>query len=508
MTRLPALILTFFILLLSFSCVEQNKHVDYSEKLEVARRLLDSLPDSTLSILRTIDFDSIDDQSQLLTAHYAKGVAKRLLLDYPNAIRELLTAEKIAEDSHDYRMLASVRRQIMILHDSIGNELSYTRYAILSADAYEACMDSDSVFDMLTIATDHLVRLHKKEELKEVYTRMDEIFHDTEDYYKSLILFHIKCDVYDSIPRYGYLVTSRRILDSINNGGDWEDPIKCDTVILMPEHIRDIAYELFSQDRDTIAYRLLETFCKYYTCTQLGNDRERGILNISKPTDPFPFNGILLTRKQFFGNYIVDVERIAGDFYYEEKIQKERTIRHQREIMIAIVLGGLLLASIIVMIFRTMHLRQRRREEELVHSASELKSHISNAKEKWISSLSKLCDTYYDAYAKESSRSRIARAAFDEIQKNISSPEFFPDLESRLDRDHPGLMTRFRAEMPDLRPDEYRLFLLNAIGFSIPTISLLMNEKRELIYTRRVRLRSKIQESDIPGRDLFLDYLE
>lgn len=69
-------------------------------------------------------------------------------------------------------------------------------------------------------------------------------------------------------------------------------------------------------------------------------------------------------------------------------------------------------------------------------------------------------------------------------------------------------MTRFRAEMPDLRPDEYRLFLLNAIGFSIPTISLLMNEKRELIYTRRVRLRSKIQESDIPGRDLFLDYLE
>ena len=86
-----------------------------------------------------------------------------------------------------------------------------------------------------------------------------------------------------------------------------------------------------------------------------------------------------------------------------------------------------------------------------------------------------------------------------------SSPNSRPVL---LNRENDNLMARFRTAMPDLRPDEYRLFLLNALGFSIPTISLLLKEKREVIYNRRQRLRSKIQESDITDNAPFLDCLE
>ena len=212
--------------------------------------------------------------------------------------------------------------------------------------------------------------------------------------------------------------------------------------------------------------------------------------------------------RNFFKKYLPLVEREAVEFYYKENVIKEQAIRYQRIKTTAIILCAGILICLLAMSLFIVRSRKRRIEEESMRSVIELKSALSQSKDRWLSTLGQLCNTYYSAYAKTATRSRTAQEALAEIESATASPTFFPELEGRLNRENDNLMARFRTAMPDLRPDEYRLFLLNALGFSIPTISLLLKEKREVIYNRRQRLRSKIQESDITDNAPFLDCLE
>lgn len=505
MTKLPKIITIMLALLITYACGERSRIAECAEELALAEKLLDTRPDSVLSILREINIDSISDPAQEAKAYYLYGAAKRMLLDYPEAMQALLYAEKGAEELEDYPFLASVRRQLMTLQDSIGNYRTYYRYALSAGEAYEAYMEYDSALSMLNEGLDFYSDTAQK---KKIYYHMSDLTLLCKD--------TSQAQFYDLFQRLGdyqhnfeYMGEDETLFDRLNNGGDWEEIIKCDTLVLMPNIIRGMAKKLFEDGRDSLACQLLECFCKYYTCTELGNERDDGIIHLTKKLNsPFPFNGTLLTRKNFFSRDIPAVERIVQDFYYEEIVIKEQTIRHQREMMVAVIIGCGLVICITVLIFRIINVRRRRREEILIQSAAELKTSLSHTHDKWLGTLTKLCDTYYDAYAKQSAKSKIAKAALAEINRAIDAPEFFTSLEQRVDRERDGLMAMMRKELPGLRDDEYRLLLLNALGYSVPTLALLMHESRDLIYTRRVRLRSKIQELAPPHIELFLKALE
>ena len=509
MTKLPKIITIMLALLITFACDEQNCVAEYTEKLALAEKLLDTQPDSVVSILRGINIDNISDPTQAAKAHYLYGTAKRMLLDYPEAMRALLYAEKGAEESNNYQMLADTRRQIMTLHDSTGNDIGRAKYALKMADAYEALCDSDNVFDILDFCRNEFISLKDFNTAKEVSDRMEKMFRNSKD---TINMLSPESYIYITSKEYIsqiQLPMIKQLRDSISAGGNWRDVIKCDTITHMPNSIRMLANNLFEEGQDSLACQLLECFCKYYTCTELGNHADAGIISLTKKFNaPFPFNGTLLTRKNFFSRDIPAVERIVQYFYYEEIVIKEQTIRHQREMLVAVVIGCVLVICITVLIFRIINARRRRREEILIQSAAELKRSLSHTHDKWLGTLTKLCDTYYDAYAKQSAKSKIAKAALDEINRAIDAPEFFTSLEQRVDREHDGVMTLMREEIPGLRDDEYRLLMLNALGYSVPTLALLMHESRDLIYTRRVRLRSKIQELAPHHTDLFLKALE
>lgn len=509
MTKLPKIITIMLALLITFACGEQSRIAEHAKDLALAEKLLDTRPDSVLTILRGINTDSMSDQAQKTKAYYLYGTAKRLLLDYPSAMRALLYAEKGAEENNDYQMLADTRRQIMILHDSTGNYTGRAKYALKMADTYEALCDSDRVFDILDFCRNEFISLKDFNTAKEISDRMEKLFRNSKD---SINMFSAESYIYITSKEYIsqiQLPMIKQLRDSISAGGNWRDVIKCDTITHMPNSIRMLANNLFEEGHDSLACQLLDCFCEYYTCTQLGNDKDAGIIPLTKKFNaPFPLNGTLLTRKNFFSRDIPAVERIVQDFYYEEIVIKEQTIRHQREMMVAMVIGCGLVICITVLIFRMINTRRRRREEILIQSAAELKTSLSHTHDKWLCTLTKLCDTYYDAYAKQSAKSKIAKAALEEINRAIDAPEFFTSLEQRVDRERDGVMTLMREEMPGLRDDEYRLLMLNALGYSVPTLALLMHESRDLIYTRRVRLRSKIQELDPPHTALFLKALE
>lgn len=508
MYKLLTYTVTIFILFLAYSCREKNEYCDYTVELAQAERLLDSQPDSTLAIIKNINFEKISTLRQTAQALYLKGTAKRLLLNYPDAIRSLLFAEKYYDDINDRQMLANVRRQIMTLYDSIGNNQAYAWYALQTAKAYKYPADSDSIFEMYVKAADSYYTYNDRQNERKVYNLMKDIFHDSHDELKLFKIHCIELESRGSAELLGPTGIYKRLNDSLYSGGNWEELIRCDTLLYMPNAIRAFAADLFKEGNDKLGHDLLESYCKYYTCNVFGNDRDAGIIHMTKEFNtPFPYTGTILTRKSFFSREISNIEHITSDFHYNEIVLKEQTIRHQREMMTVIIICCCLVVCVLLLSLRIIMARRRRREEILIQSAAELKATVNQTNHKWLSTLTHLCDTYYDAYARQSTKSKIAKSALAKINEVIDSAEFFTMLETRLNQEKDGIMDKLRQEMPTLREDEYKLLMLNALGFSIPTLSLLMRENRDLIYTRRVRLRTKIQESAPPHAELFLQAL-
>lgn len=499
-----------FSIVLSFiftACRKTNDTTDYEKIVTQAEYLFYSNPDSAIHLLRSIDFDNIDDNQLAARARYLYGSYKLSMLDYRSSMRELLRAEKQAETAKDYSLLKDIRKKIANIYDDLYSNSGQAKYALKIADAYELLNEPDSAFEMLYEALHlHLVS-DNMSKVSEIYHHMEDIFEQCNDSNSILILNVAKaysCDTIGS-PKF---FNEKRLSDSIRLNGDWRDLIKCDTLVCLPGEIYSVAADLWDESNDTLAKQLLEFYCEYYICKE-SSGGDYSLVSLNKVIDvPFTFNAIVLDRRNFFKKYLPLVEREAVEFYYKENVIKEQAIRYQRIKTTAIILCAGILICLLAMSLFIVRSRKRRIEEESMRSVIELKSALSQSKDRWLSTLGQLCNTYYSAYAKTATRSRTAQEALAEIESATASPTFFPELEGRLNRENDNLMARFRTAMPDLRPDEYRLFLLNALGFSIPTISLLLKEKREVIYNRRQRLRSKIQESDITDNAPFLDCLE
>jgi hypothetical protein len=497
----------------SHSCSTRHADSDIEDKIALAELVLDSMPDSTLAIIRELDIENIDNNELLAKAYYIKGSAKLKLWDYHGAISPLLYAEKQAETIRNYPLLAQSRQRIMELYDSIGSDNGVITYALKASEAYQACGDSISQFDILDNIVYTLYGMEKTECLDSITTIMTELTKNSTDSIRRESATHAEtlANILKEILKNHRHINFAFIHDDeffkkVYSNGDWQRIIASDSAMLHPSDIRSITNDLNNNGNEKLAHAIIDSYLNNYTKQAKFPKTLMRENNPIFPNEPQYY--LPLTRESFLQEYIPMVEREAVEFYYKENVIKEQAIRYQRTKNTAILLCSGLLICLLAMSLFIVRSRKRRIEEESMRSVIELKSALSQSKDRWLSTLGQLCNTYYSAYAKTATRSRTAQEALAEIESATASPTFFPELEARLNRENDNLMARLRTAMPDLRPDEYHLFLLNALGFSIPTISLLLKEKREVIYNRRQRLRSKIQESDITDNAPFLDCLE
>ena len=70
-----------------------------------------------------------------------------------------------------------------------------------------------------------------------------------------------------------------------------------------------------------------------------------------------------------------------------------------------------------------------------------------------------------------------------------------------------GLMSKFRNQFPELKESDCMLYLYSIAGFSARAISILIDEKIEVVYNRKSRLKTKIKNSKSENKTLFLNYL-
>lgn len=122
--------------------------------------------------------------------------------------------------------------------------------------------------------------------------------------------------------------------------------------------------------------------------------------------------------------------------------------------------------------------------------------------------LNKLSMVVYSTGGSKNAERRIADTVSQIIKDFTVSKDGLKKLEDELNSNCNNLMQDFRHDLPGLKDIDYLLFLLSALRFSIPVISLFLKEERiQSIYNRKRRLKDRIGKLSTAQKERYIAYL-
>lgn len=195
--------------------------------------------------------------------------------------------------------------------------------------------------------------------------------------------------------------------------------------------------------------------------------------------------------------------------------ENRNKVREQRKTLITIIILSTFAliagASAALWIIR----KRKARMDELVMEIEELRNRdsergarIGGLLTQRFESMNRLCDEYFnlnDIKDENLARNEIYKTLSAQ-QKEMGGESFRKKLEESLNENMDGLMTRFREAFPGDNESAI-LFLYFSSGFSAKAVGIFTKLKKSSVYSRRRRLREKIEQSSTPYRDEFLSML-
>ncbi|MCM1076159.1 MAG: hypothetical protein NC411_02210 [Bacteroides sp.] len=208
-----------------------------------------------------------------------------------------------------------------------------------------------------------------------------------------------------------------------------------------------------------------------------------------------------------------------SDFHhYSVEIEKEK-YRYAR-----LVTWFIVFAAVVIIIFfglisvYRIH-RQREQIEKNVSLAMNLKE-MMEANDTKINTvilsmlgdrfkiLDELCKLVYESPNQTHARRKISQEIESMINQYSKDEKKLNELEAYADKHYHGLMSSFRNDFPNLIPNDYLLFLYSIYGFSNPSIALFLGlDNVSKVYDRRKRLKNKIRSFDGENGSIYLKIL-
>ncbi len=140
---------------------------------------------------------------------------------------------------------------------------------------------------------------------------------------------------------------------------------------------------------------------------------------------------------------------------------------------------------------------ENEKSEELRHSIERL------YKTKW-NTLNILCNKYFEQSHSEKSRLKIVEALENEVNK-MNSDESMLLMEDEVNKYMDNIISKLKTQLPKLKQDNIRLLTLIYAGFTTKTICILLKISQNYFYLKKHRLIRRIQESDAPDKELFIE---
>ena len=214
------------------------------------------------------------------------------------------------------------------------------------------------------------------------------------------------------------------------------------------------------------------------------------------------------------GAAIIDVHNV------QKELDRAQISAYRDRIIIFILLA---LIAVITVIFVFYYYKKRSQEKirQLLESANVLRekleeidkenSKFSNSIVSLLSSqfayVNEACLTLNEVSDPTSARKIIVRNMLGLIDYLSNNDKTIEELGKLIDYHGNNLFSDFRADFPNLHEQDYRLFLLSAVGFDSASLAMLLDAPIKSIYGRRDRLKIKILNSDSKNKSKYIAIL-
>ena len=175
-------------------------------------------------------------------------------------------------------------------------------------------------------------------------------------------------------------------------------------------------------------------------------------------------------------------------FYYRFKAQKRK------------IAENMLMVSNLRELLKVKTEKSDREKSELQNSlatsttqSQSLQTAIDQLFEQRFATIDQLCSSYYEYQGTAHEKQKLYKDAMNLVVNLGNDPKTLQEVEKFVNTYKDHLMERFRQTFPDLKPQDYQLYLYVVAGFSARAISIFMNEKLDVVYNRKSRLKRKLK---------------
>ena len=191
-------------------------------------------------------------------------------------------------------------------------------------------------------------------------------------------------------------------------------------------------------------------------------------------------------------------------------------MRNERIRLIALALFFLAVTASLFWYFKVRkmaiekELEQSRTEAEASMAiAEDLKTRLSGSKfPAGTDLLERLCAQYYVNEGSDRLQGSIVKEVRSIIDGFRTDPAVQQQIEDSMNASNSNVMTRLRVAFPKWKEEDFHIYAYTAAGFSSTTIATLLEKDKPFVYNRLYRLKSRIQASDCPDKDFFLEILQ
>lgn len=540
MKTIIPLITALFITLTFIGC---NHHSEVTDSLDTAERMMYESPDTSYMILADIDLSDIksesdralyclllsqakyrnyivetddsivsiavdyyantEDLNHKMLAYLYRGITRYDAKNYTSAIIDLLNAEKAAKSLNDYFYLGMIYRSMTDIYNKYYDQTLQIKYAQLAYDSFlKSSAKSHTAYAELDLS---IAKFNSGN------------YAETRSICLDVIRRAIELD--DST----LLSEARQMLGAAN---------------YKSENFKTAVQYLRQSINDDLAEADL------YTLNLLGLsylglnniDSVKAIMNIIRQIDP---NEKLLEKE--FGEAVGDKDMAANALLSEYNYQRQvfdtitsnsiaqaiaqftkqseledDTIIHKQQSRIQIIILVLIVCIGVVYYLIYLHFKSRKK---LISATIEGARDISESRVKdntdmfkilspAFTELTSLCDAFHESSGNSKKEQIIYKHVVEIIDKLKIGNELYLQIQEYLDKTQDNIISELKQQLPQLDDVQIALFTYYALDVSPKTISLLIDKTTNTVYTRKVRLRKRIEESDIVDKQRFVSILK
>ena len=471
-----------------------------------------------------VDFyaDSKDDYHKMLAYYYWARVEEDAR-KYSLAIVNLLKAEEVAKKIPDYFYLGMIYRSFSDIYNCVYNGVEAVKYA---RRAYECFQKSGH-------------DLHADWALLDI----GRSFHNGEDYGNSVEVLQKVADIASAKQDTVLWCETLKILATSGIGKkDYGLTQRCYGLV-----IRLDAGRMTLDDYRNFGIAYLKTgqmdSAKYYMDRLASADTTLGWLPYlwNKYQGNYREALLALEKDNAYNNKVLhevvsqNVTATVSNYrQYEVQEQKQKLIRIKRHVavfftilvLIAIIViqrissqkkkieNNMLLVSNLrnLLIVKETEVKEMQdaiskgaENQQMEHEA--LQKAIDKLFEQHFATIDRLSSAYYEYQGTANEKHKIYADVMKLVSGLGSDKKTLQELERFVNTYRGNLMSRFRAAFPDMKESDCILYLYSVAGFSPRAISIFINEKLEVVYNRKSRLKQKINRGLSPEKDIFLQYL-